>query len=88
MRAGRRSRPARPSRSCPPSPNSTALVLAVITALALWVTGEDFGGILSGSATDPNTGPLLVLIAAAFWPYPRSATALIFSRVARMPSRL
>ena len=65
-----------------------ALVLAVIAALALWVAGEDFGGIFSGSGTDPNTGPLLVLIALAFWPYPRSATAFIFSRVARMPSRL
>jgi len=65
-----------------------ALVLAVIAALALWGAGEDFGGIFSGSATDPNTGPLLVLIALAFWPYPRSATALIFSKVARMPSRL
>ena len=65
-----------------------ALVLAVIAALALWVTGEDFGGIFSGSGTDPNTGPLLVLIALAFWPYSRSATAFTFSRVARMPSRL
>ena len=34
-----------------------ALVLAVIAALALWVAGEDFGGIFSGSGTDPNTGP-------------------------------
>jgi len=65
-----------------------ALVLAVIAALALWVAGEDFGGIFSGSGTDPNTGPLLVLIALAFWPYPRSATAFIFSSVARIPSRL
>jgi hypothetical protein len=24
--------------------------------------------LLSGSATDPNTGPLLVLLALAFWP--------------------
>jgi hypothetical protein len=65
-----------------------ALVLAVIAALALWVAGEDFGGIFSGSGTDPNTGPLLVLVALAFWPYPRSATAFIFSSVARIPSRL
>jgi hypothetical protein len=65
-----------------------ALVLAVIAALALWVAGEDFGGIFSGSGTDPNTGPLLVLIAPAFWPYPRSATAFIFSSVASIPSRL
>ena len=58
-----------------PVATRSALVLAVIAALALWVAGEDFGGILSGSGTDPNTGPLLVLIALAFWPYPRSATA-------------
>ena len=65
-----------------------ALILAVIAALALWVAGEDFGGVFSGSGTDPNTGPVLVLLALAFWPYPRSATALSFSRVVRMPSRL
>lgn len=65
------------------------LTLAVPrTGALLWVTGDDFGGIWSGSATDPNTGPLPVLIAAAFWPYPLSVTAFIFSRVARIPSRL
>jgi len=26
------------------------------------------GGILAGGMTDPNSGPLLVLIAAAYWP--------------------
>ena len=71
-----------------PSTVRPALVVAVIAALALWCTAEGFGEILSGSATDPNTGPLLVLIAATFWPYPRSAAAFTFSRVARMPSRL
>jgi hypothetical protein len=64
------------------------LVVAVIAALALWAAAEGFGEILSGSATDPNTGPLLVLIAAAFWPYPRSATSFIRSSVARIPVRL
>ena len=49
-----------------------ALILAVIAALTLWVAGEDFGGVFSGSGTDPNTGPVLVLLALAFWPYPRS----------------
>jgi hypothetical protein len=71
-----------------PATVRAALVLAVIAALALWVTGEDFGGIVSGSGTDPNTGPLLVLIALAFWRYSRSATAFTLSRVARIPSRL
>ncbi len=45
-----------------------ALVIAAASALVIWVAGEHFGELLSGSATDPNTGPLLVLIAVAFWP--------------------
>ncbi len=44
------------------------LLVAVITAGVIWTVGESFGDLLSGSATDPNSGPLLVLIALAFWP--------------------
>lgn len=44
------------------------LILAALTALAIWVLGENFGGILTGTGTDPNTGPLLILLIAAFWP--------------------
>jgi hypothetical protein len=52
------------------------LILAALAALAIWVLGENFGGVLTGMGTDPNTGPLLVLLIAAFWPAgPRSATA-------------
>lgn len=39
---------------------------SVIGAL-LWVA-QAFGGILTGQGTDPNSGLLLVLVAAAFWP--------------------
>ncbi len=60
-----------------------ALVLAVILALFIWVTGEDFGGILTGHATDPNTGPLLILLAAAFWPWANTRTAT--GPIARTP---
>lgn len=45
-----------------------AVVVAVLAALVIWVAGEHFGQLFSGSATDPNSGPLLVLIAVAFWP--------------------
>ena len=45
-----------------------AVTLSIILAMIIWVTGENFGGILTGQATDPNTGPLLVLLALAFWP--------------------
>jgi hypothetical protein len=45
-----------------------ALALAAVAGLAIWVIGENVGMILMGTATDPNTGPLLVLLAAAYWP--------------------
>ena len=75
-----------------PAATRPALVLAMAAALAAWGLGQRFGQIFSGSATDPGTGPLLVLIALAYWPAPvgsgRSTTALIRSSVARIPSRL
>jgi hypothetical protein len=46
----------------------TTLVLAVVLASTIWVVGEAFGNVFSGSGTDPNTGPLLILLALAFWP--------------------
>jgi hypothetical protein len=42
-------------------------VLAAVAGLACWVVGEDFGQMLTGMATNPNTGPLLILLAAAYW---------------------
>jgi hypothetical protein len=46
----------------------SALVACVALALLLWVVPENFGGILTGSGTDPNSGPLLALLALAYWP--------------------
>lgn len=52
-----------------PAPAARAtLVVAVVTALVVWVVGENFGMILAGGATDPNSGPPLILLALAFWP--------------------
>jgi hypothetical protein len=51
----------------PPRLARATLVLAIITALALWIA-EGLGGIFTGSGTDPNTGPLLALLALSFWP--------------------
>ncbi len=45
-----------------------AVVLAIIVAAAIWVAGEDFGAIFTGSATDPNSGLPLALLAVAYWP--------------------
>jgi len=44
------------------------LVLAIMVSLVIWVVAQAFGGILAGGATDPNSGPLLILLALAYWP--------------------
>jgi len=48
------------------------LVLAVAVAAFIWLA-EGLGGIFTGAGTDPNSGPLLVLLALAFWPTPTPA---------------
>jgi hypothetical protein len=45
-----------------------AVVLAIVVAAVIWVVGQAFGGILAGRATDPGSGPLLLLLALAYWP--------------------
>jgi len=52
-----------------------SVILAVLVAAAIWVVGQAFGAILAGGATDPNSGPLLILLALAYWPA-RTAAAL------------
>ncbi len=44
------------------------LVLAIVVAAVIWVFGEAFGAIVAGGATDVNSGPLLALLALAYWP--------------------
>jgi len=50
------------------------LVLAIVLAAMIWVFGEAFGEIMTGGATDPNSGPLLALLALAYWPAPARTT--------------
>ena len=51
------------------------MVLGVVLAALIWVFGEGFGMPFMGMGTDPDTGPLLALLALAFWPALRPATA-------------
>jgi hypothetical protein len=44
------------------------LLLAIALAVVLWVFVQAFGGILASGATDPESGPLLALLALAYWP--------------------
>ncbi len=47
------------------------IVLAIVIASGLWLA-QGMGGIFTGSGTDPDTGPLLALLALAFWPRPET----------------
>src|SRR5262249_59935097 len=43
------------------------LVIAAGIGLLFWIA-EGLGGIFTGEGTDPNTGPLLIVLAACYWP--------------------
>jgi hypothetical protein len=42
-----------------------AAVVGAVAATAFWVLGQNIGQLYSGQATDPNTGPIIVLMAVA-----------------------
>jgi len=53
------------------------LGISIVLSLSYWVLGQGFGGILTGTATDPNSGPLFVLLAAILYPLARNARPLV-----------
>jgi hypothetical protein len=52
----------------PPQIAQVTLVLAIAVFAVIWVAVQDFGGILAGGATDPNSGLLVIVLALAYWP--------------------
>ena len=57
-----------------------AVLLGAAAGAAIWVVGQNFGAIFTGSATDPNSGLLLILLAAAYWPTRPTAPAALAPR--------
>ncbi|HEX3713917.1 MAG TPA: hypothetical protein VHV09_14080 [Trebonia sp.] len=54
---------------CLPPPAARAtLLLAIAVSALIWVFAQAVGGIIASGSTDPNSGPLLVLLALAYWP--------------------
>ena len=43
------------------------IVLALVLAVMLWLA-QGLGGVFTGAGTDPNSAPLLALLALSFWP--------------------
>ncbi len=71
-----------------PRPAAKAtLLLAIVVAALIWVFAEAFGGILAGGATDPNSGPLLALLALTYWPL-RTSRATTTSPAAAGPAKV
>jgi hypothetical protein len=50
-----------------------AVIAAIIVSAFIWVIGEALGGIYGGQGTDVNSGPLLALLALAYWPRQHNA---------------
>ena len=60
-----------------PAPFANASVaLAGGIGLVFWVVGENFGALLTNGGTDVNSGPLLILLAAAYWRSPPNRETL------------
>ncbi|MDQ2749216.1 MAG: hypothetical protein M3Y44_06785 [Actinomycetota bacterium] len=64
-----------------------ATIAGVLLALVFWVAAQNLGGLYTGQATDPNSGPLLVLLGFAV---ANAATRPVRSPIAaytRQPNR-
>ncbi|HEX3540349.1 MAG TPA: hypothetical protein VHT75_07870 [Acidimicrobiales bacterium] len=65
------------------------LIVAAFISLVFWL-GEDFGGVFTGSGTDVNTGPLLIILVGTYWRPGRQSLGHLASRlqpVAALPYR-
>jgi hypothetical protein len=68
------------------SPRFTRLMIVVVvtTFAVIWVAVQNLGGILAGGATDPNSGPLVILLALIYWPFDKkTASTAVSTRLVR-----
>jgi hypothetical protein len=52
-----------------------ALIAGVVVSLFAWAAVQDFGALFTGMSTDPNAGPLFILMAACLYPWRREPVA-------------
>ena len=50
-----------------------SLGAGTVVALVMWLLTQSFGGVFTGTATDPGTAPLIALLSLAVWRLDRSA---------------
>ncbi len=72
-----------------PATRTVALGAGITVSLAYWILGQNFGGLLTGTSSDPNLGPLMVLFALALWPRPDPSVVVMHNcpRDTRTPCR-
>ena len=64
-----------------------AIVGVAVIFAAIWVGFQDFGGILAGGATDPNSGLLVILLALTYWPLDAASAAGSGSRPLQLETK-
>ncbi len=53
------------------------LVVAMAVFAVIWVAVQNFGGILAGGATDPNSGLLVIVLTLIYWPLPENRSRVM-----------
>ncbi len=59
-----------------PKVTQVILAIALVTFAFVWVGIENVGGILAGGATDPNSGPVVMLLILTYWPLSTAVTVV------------
>jgi hypothetical protein len=62
------------------------LAAGVVASITFWIFGQAFGAVLTGQGTDPNAGPLFVLLVLTLLPRPaKTAVASLGLRLSMAP---
>ena len=69
-----------------PRGRRVALGTGIAVSVLMWILVQDFGGLFTGTATDPNAAPLYVLLAAALYRF-TTAEASAEDDVTRVATR-
>jgi hypothetical protein len=58
-----------------PKTRTWAVAIGLVLSVAIWIIGQDLGQLYSGQATDPNSAPLIALMAVVLLARPRNVGA-------------
>jgi hypothetical protein len=70
----------------PPQIAQVTVVLAIVVFALIWVAVQNFGGILAGGATDPNSGVMVIVFALLYWPQADDRAAITNGATSVLPT--